>query len=198
MENPMNESTNSVEPALLAAIKENASTAVLVGAVLVIAGLLALFAPLVAGLSITIMVGVMLVIGGIGQCLLAFRAGAFGRAILMLVIGVLMTVAGSYMMSQPVAGLASITLMLVIYLVVAGLCEIIVALQLRPADGWGWAMFNGVITLLLGVMLWRQFPLSGAWALGVLFGIKMIFSGWTLIYIGRSVKQVVSDAGSVG
>ena len=194
----MNESTNSVEPALLAAIKENASTAILVGAVLVIAGLLALFAPLVIGLSITIMVGVMLVIGGIGQCLLAFRAGAFGRAMIMLVIGVLMTMAGFYMMSQPVAGLASITLMLVIYLIVAGLCEIIVALQLRPADGWGWAMFNGAITLLLGVMLWRQFPLSGAWALGVLFGIKMIFSGWILVYIGRSAKQVVSDAGSVG
>ena len=117
IENPMNESTNSVEPALLAAIKENASTAILVGAVLVIAGLLALFAPLVIGLSITIMVGVMLVIGGIGQCLLAFRAGAFGRAMIMLVIGVLMTVAGFYMMSQPVAGLASITLMLVIYLI---------------------------------------------------------------------------------
>jgi len=194
----MNESTNSVEPALLAAIRDNASTAVLVGAVLVFAGLLALFAPLVAGLSITIMVGVMLVIGGIGQCLLAFRGGAFGRAILMLVIGVLMTVAGFYMMSQPVAGLASITLMLVIYLIVAGLCEIVVALQLRPAVGWVWAMFNGAITLLLGVMLWRQFPLSGAWALGVLFGMKMIFSGWMLVYIGRSVKQVANDAGSVG
>lgn len=194
----MNESTNSVESELLTAIKENASTAVWVGVVLVIAGLLALGAPLVTGLSITIMVGVMLAVGGIGQCLLAFKAGAFGRAVLMLVIGVLMTMAGFYMMSQPVAGLASITLMLVIYLIVAGLCEIIVALQMRPADGWGWAMFNGVITLVLGVLLWRQFPLAGAWALGILFGIKLIFSGWMLIFIGRSARQIVNDTTAVG
>jgi uncharacterized membrane protein HdeD (DUF308 family) len=97
------------------------------------------------------------------------------------------------MMTQPVAGLASITLLLVAYLVAAGLGELIVALQLRPASGWGWMLFNGIITLLLGMMLWRQFPLSGVWAVGVLFGIKMIFSGWALVFIGRNVKQVAAS-----
>jgi uncharacterized membrane protein HdeD (DUF308 family) len=150
----------------------------------------ALLSPLVAGLSITVMVGVLLVIGGVGQCLLAFKAGAFGRALLIFIWGVLMLIAGSYMMSQPVAGLASITLMLVAYLVVAGVCELVVAMQLRPADGWGWTLFNGIVTLLLGLMLWRQFPLSGAWAVGILFGIKMLFSGMALVIIGRSVKRL--------
>jgi uncharacterized membrane protein HdeD (DUF308 family) len=46
--------------------------------------------------------------------------------------------------------------------------------------------------LLLGIMLWRQYPLSGAWAIGVLFGIKMIFSGWAFIFIGRSVKKMAA------
>ena len=54
-------------------------------------------------------------------------------------------------------------------------------------------LFNGVITLLLGLMLWRQYPLSGAWAVGVLFGIKMVFSGWALVFIGRSVKQIADS-----
>ena len=179
---------------LLDGIRENASLAVTSGVVLIIAGMLALFSPLVAGLSITIMVGVLLLISGISQSVLAFKAGAFGRALLMFLIGLLMIVAGVHLISQPVSGLASITLFLAAYLVAAGLCEVIVAFNIRPSAGWGWEMFNGVIALALGVMLWRQYPLSGAWAVGILFGIKMVFSGWTLVFLGRSVKNAAQDA----
>ena len=182
---------HSVAPpsGLIEGIKENAKLAVICGVVLVIAGTFAILSPLVVGLSITIMVGVSLLIGGVGQCFLALKAGAFGRGLLTFVVGALMVVTGVFMMTQPVAGLASITLLLVAYLVAAGLGDLFMALQLRPAEGWGLMLFNGIVTLLLGMMLWRQFPLSGAWAIGVLFGIKMIFSGWALVFIGRNVKQ---------
>lgn len=178
---------------LIDGIKENAKLAVISGVILIIAGTFAVMSPLVVGLSITIMVGVSLVIGGVGQCFLALKSGAFGRGLLTLVVGAMMVIAGVFMMTQPVAGLASITLLLVAYLVAAGLAELLVALQLRPADGWGLMLFNGIVTLLLGVMLWRQFPLSGAWAIGVLFGIKMIFSGWALVFIGRNVKHAATS-----
>lgn len=193
----MNDQTMPSTPALIDDIKANARLAVISGVILIISGLLALMSPLVAGLSLTIMVGVLLIIGGVSQCVLAFKAGAFGRALLMLVVGLLMVAAGVFMMQQPVAGLASITLLLVAYLIAAGICETIVAFQLKPADGWGWVLFNGIITLLLGIMLWRQFPLSGTFAIGILFGIKMIFSGWALVFIGRTVKTVAKEA-SVG
>lgn len=179
-----------VSTPLLDGIRENASAAVTAGVVLLIAGILSVAAPLAAGLSITIMVGVLLAIGGISECALAFKAGAFGRGLLMFVVGLLMTLAGLYMVMQPAAGLISLTMILVFYLVVTGVFELLIALQVRPADGWGWLMLNAIVTLLLGIMLWRQFPLSGVWAIGVLFGIKMVFSGWALIFIGRNVKQV--------
>ena len=184
--------SESVEPPtapMLDGTKKNASFAVMSGVVLVIMGTLALLSPLVAGLSITIFVGVLLTIGGIVRCILAFDASAFGRGLLTFVGGILMTIAGLYMMSQPVAGLASITVILVAYLVVAGLLEVVAAFQIRPAEGWGWELFNGIVTLLLGLMLWRQYPLSGAWAVGILFGIKMIFHGWALVFIGRMAKR---------
>lgn len=177
---------------LIDGIRENAKLAVISGFILIIAGTFAVMSPLVIGLSITIIVGVSLVIGGIGQCFLALKTGAFGRGLLTFAAGALMVVTGVFMMTQPVAGLASITLLLVAYLVAAGLGDLFVALQLRPADGWGLMLFNGIVTLLLGMMLWRQFPLSGAWAIGVLFGIKMIFSGWALVFIGRNVKRAAS------
>jgi uncharacterized membrane protein HdeD (DUF308 family) len=189
----MREHSGAPPSGLIEGIKENAKLAVISGVVLILAGTFAVLSPLVVGLSITIMVGVSLLIGGIGQCFLALKAGALGRGLLTFVVGALMVVAGVFMMTQPVAGLASITLLLVAYLVAAGLGDLFMALQLRPAEGWGLMLFNGIVTLLLGMMLWRQFPLSGAWAIGVLFGIKMIFSGWALVFIGRNVKQAATS-----
>ncbi len=133
----MTEPLGAPPSGLIDGIRENAKLAVISGVILIVAGTFAVLSPLVAGLSITILVGVSLVFGGVGQCFLALKAGASGRALLTFLVGALMVVAGSFMMTQPVAGLASITLLLVAYLVAAGLGELIMALQLRPADGWG-------------------------------------------------------------
>ena len=191
----MSESAENLDAGLVGAIRRNAGLTVASGVVLVIAGLLAILSPFVAGLSITIMVGAMLALSGISQCFLAFRAGAFGRALVVFIVGILMTIVGFYMINQPVSGLATLTLILMAYLIASGVLEIIVAFQLKPADGWGIELFNGAVTLLLGVLLWRQFPLSGAWAIGILFGIKMLFSGWAFIFIGRGVKKLTSETG---
>ena len=189
----MSESAKNIDAGLVGAIRRNAGLTVASGVVLVVAGLLAILSPFVAGLSITIMVGAMLAVSGISQCFLAFRAGAFGRALVVFIVGVLMTIAGVYMINQPVSGLATLTLILMAYLIASGILEIVVAFQLKPADGWGIELFNGAVTLVLGVLLWRQFPLSGAWAIGILFGIKMLFSGWAFIFIGRGVKKLASE-----
>ena len=69
------------------------------------------------------------------------------------------------------------------------LLEAIAAFQIKPASGWGWALFSGVITVLLGAMIWNQFPLSGAWAIGTLVGIKLLFSGWSLLMFGMVARS---------
>ncbi len=190
----MSDTTAAMASGLLGGIKDNAKLAITIGIILIVVGVLAIAAPLAAGVSITIVVGTLLIIGGIGECFLAFQAGAFGRGLLIFIVGALMAAAGFYMVSQPVAGLAAITLFLTAYFIVSGIIEIIAAVQIRPSSGWGWMLFNGIVTLVLGILLWRQFPLSGAWAVGVLFGIKMIFSGWTLVFIGNAVKGAVTEA----
>jgi len=189
----MSEQVNSPGAGLADSIKKNAGLTVASGIILIVAGTFAILSPLVAGVSITILVGAMLAVSGISQCFLAFKAGAFGKALMILIVGVLMAIAGIYMMSQPIAGLAALTIILMSYLLATGVLESIVAFQLKPTDGWGLLFFNGFVTLLLGIMLWRQFPLSGVWAIGVLLGIKMIFSGWAFVFIGRRVKKLAAD-----
>ena len=174
---------------LVSAIQKNSGLTTATGVVLLIAGFMAIVSPLVAGLSITIMVGAMLFVSGMGQCIVAFRAGAFGRAVIIFLVGVAMLLVGLYLMQQPVTGLAKLTIILMAYLIATGLAEMAIAFQVRPAPGWGGELAAGIVTLVLGILLWRQFPLSGAWAIGVLFGIKLMTSGWALILITKGAKQ---------
>ena len=174
---------------LLDGLRENVSWTIGIGVLLVVVGFLSLIAPLASGVAITFLVGVLLLAGGIGQLLLAFRAGAFGRGVLIFLVGAIAAVAGLLLIFEPIAGLASITLLLAAYFVATGILAIIAAFRLRPEAGWGWMLTNGIVTLVLGALIWRQWPLSGTWALGVLFGVQLIFAGAALWSIGAAVRR---------
>ena len=173
-------------------IKQEGKTAKWVGVLLLITGVLALIAPLAAGLSVAFFVGMLFIIGGVAQLFLVFRSGSFGRGLVLALLAVLSLVAGVYMVMQPVAALASLTLFLAGYFIASGVIEAIGAFGAKSATGWGWLLFGGIVSIVLGVMIWRQFPLSGAWAIGTLVGVRMIMSGWTLIAVGGAAKRVAT------
>jgi uncharacterized membrane protein HdeD (DUF308 family) len=188
--------TRVVGQRLLGAIKAHAGIAVGAGIALILAGILAICAPFVAGVSVMLAIGAMLIVGGVSLCLLSFRVGAFGHGLPLLLMGLLMIFAGGYVLSHPVVALASMTLYLAAYLIVTGIVEIFAGFGARPEPGWGWMVANAVVSLLLGVMLWRQFPISGIWAIGTLFGLKMLMTGLTMTSIGMTVRREVKGVES--
>jgi uncharacterized membrane protein HdeD (DUF308 family) len=189
----MTEQLGSVEHEFLDRVKQNSGLVITLGVVMLIIGTLAMFSPLVAGLSIAITVGVLLILGGVSQLFFAFKAGSFGKGIWIFILGLLTVIIGIAMVSQPGAALATLTIFLAAYFIVEGIFEIIGAFQVKPIKGWGWTLFSGILSLLLGLMIWSQFPLSGAWAIGVLVGIKLIFSGWMMIAFGSAARSVAKD-----
>jgi uncharacterized membrane protein HdeD (DUF308 family) len=92
---------------------------------------------------------------------------------------------GLLLLTRPIVGLASLTLILIVYFLVEGIFEIMAALQLRPLQGWGWMLCSGIFSVILAGFFWSEWPLSGAWAIGVLVGIQLIFAGWSMISLGR-------------
>jgi len=176
---------------VLDVVKKDVKLAKWTGWLLVILGILALASPLVAGLSITMLIGVLLIAGGIAQLFMVFRAGSFGSGITLVILGGLSLVAGLYTITQPAAALGALTLFLAFYFVASGILEVIGAVSARPADGWGWVLAGGIVSVLLGIMIWQQFPLSGVWAIGILVGARLLISGITFITIGRVVGGFV-------
>ena len=187
----MSQEIQNINTPFLEEIKKNSGLTIAIGVIVLLMGFFAMGSPLIAGLSVTLMVGVMLIIGGIAQLVFAIksRSGIFA-----IIIAVLMVIVGGYMISNPAAALASLTIFLAAYLIVSGIFEALLAFQVKPAKGWGWELFSGIISLLLGAMIWNQFPISGAWAIGILFGVKLLFSGWTLIMFGLAARGMATEA----
>jgi uncharacterized membrane protein HdeD (DUF308 family) len=77
-----------------------------------------------------------------------------------------------------------------IYLVVSGIGEAIMAFSARPEDGWGWVLFSAVTSILLGGLMFTQFPVAGAMAIGILLGLKLLFFGLMLVMISFKVRKV--------
>jgi uncharacterized membrane protein HdeD (DUF308 family) len=149
-------------------------------------GIFAVASPMVAGTAVVVMVAIVLVIAGIARII----AGIQGEGFWSILFGVIYFVGGLVIIGRPYLGLASLTMILIVYFMANGIGEIFAAFQARPNPGWGFVLFSGIISVILACMIWNQWPLSGEWAIGILVGIQLIFAGLTMITVGAAIKQV--------
>jgi uncharacterized membrane protein HdeD (DUF308 family) len=181
------------DPIARAARKGGGSLTVF-GVVTIILGVLAMMSPLMTGVSIAILVGILLVAAGIARMVWAFRSASFGQGALKLALGGLTLLCGVLALAHPLFALGWLTLLLTAYFIVDGIFEIVAALRVKPASGWGWLLFGGIVSLALGIMIWRQFPVSGAWAIGILVGVKLLFAGFAMVTVGSAVRSAAGSA----
>jgi uncharacterized membrane protein HdeD (DUF308 family) len=154
--------------------------------------LLGIVAMLAAGLftiAALVFFGWLLVIGGAGLLIHAFWAKQWSGFFLQLLSGPLYLVAGWMLATHPEISAISLTLVIAILFVVQGVFRIGAALSTR-IDGWDVLLVSGIITLLLGLMIWNEWPLSGVWVVGVFVGIDMFFYGGWLASLALAVRRL--------
>ena len=149
-------------------VKQTSRTGTTMGIITIVAGLLAMMAPMLSGIATAILVAVILIGAGIAQTVFAFSAKSFGRGLLTFLFGGLAVVCGVFLLARPLVGLYSITMVLIVYFLMDGISRIVAAFRLKPMQGWGWMVFGGLSSIVLSVLIWRQWPVSGQWAVGVL------------------------------
>lgn len=174
---------------LINSINQDIKKAKLIGIGLVVVGVLCLLAPFAVGVSITWIVGIFLLIGGVAQLIAVFMARSFRDNLIPTVLGGLAFIVGCYLTFSPASSLGVLTLILAGYFLVTGVVEAVWAFSARPATGWGWLFISGVVTFLLGLMIWGQFPISGIWAVGTLVGVHLIVSGSTILAVAGYFRQ---------
>ena len=161
------------------------------GIIAIILGILALLAPGLTGVSIVMLLGGLVVVSGIVRMMWAFQSGSLGRGLWMLVIGGLTLLCGLALLTDPLFASGLLTIILAVYFVCDGISEIAVGFG-RMGDGGGWLLFSGTVSIMLGAMIWAQYPLSGAWAMGTLLGIKLFLVGLAMITGGSAVRSMTT------
>ena len=170
---------------------KNAGWLTALGALIVIAGCVAIANPWAGGRAVVTLIGIALGIAGVARVFGAFQAGSFGQGALALVGGILTLLAGLMMIFMPGLGLATLTMLIAGYLLVDGTAGGLLALRVRPKEGWGWMLFSAAMSVLLGILLFNGWPLSGIWAIGTLVGVNLLFVGFSMISIGSAVRRRV-------
>ena len=158
------------------------------GILLSVLGLLLIAAPALGTLAIDLLVGWFLIIGGIAQLIHAFMEKAWRGFLLELASGLLYLVVGILLVFYPMAGAQALTIFLAAFLMVEGIVRIAMAMRVRPAQGWGWLLFGGIVTVILALLIWMQWPASALWVIGLLVGINLLFTGWSLTMMAIAMR----------
>jgi uncharacterized membrane protein HdeD (DUF308 family) len=160
------------------------------GVVLTILGVLAIAAAVFTTVLSMKVLGWMLIIGGIVQIVHAFSAPRWRGVVLSLLEGIVYGVVGVLIATRPLESAVVATLLLGGFLMISGLFRIVIVPTFLRARNWGWVMASGIISFLLGLTIWAQWPVSGAWVLGAFVGIEMIGWGISLIMLGVALRDV--------
>lgn len=160
--------------------------------IMIVAGILAIILPLISGIAVAIMVGWLLMFSGCAHLAYGWHNRGGGGVLWGTLLGILYIGVGGYTLLHPLAGLASLTLVLAAYLLVEAVLEFVLSFQLRPAPGSGWLLVDGIITLILAIVIWRTWPASALWVIGTLVGISMLFSGIARLMISRATRRVTN------
>ena len=177
-----------------AILKRASGWSIALGILMIIAGIIAMFAPWEAGLVITIVVGWSAIFNGVAQIIFGFRTHGGWHVLLEVLLGIIYIIAGVYLLMHPVGGLLALTLILASFLLVYGVFALVLAFQIKPRGGWGWVLFDGIVTILLGVLIWAHWPFNSDWVVGTLFGISIFMSGVTRLMMSLALRKAVSAA----
>jgi uncharacterized membrane protein HdeD (DUF308 family) len=174
-------------------VKNSVGWSIALSALMIVAGILAIALPLAAVIAVNVLVAWLLVFSGGAHLIFAWRARAGGGFFWELLVGVLYIFIGAYLLMNPLAGIVSLTIALAIYLFLESILEFVLGFKLRPLPGSGWLLFDGIITFILAVMIWRTWPTNASWIIGTFVGISMLFSGTSRLMLSLAARRVTSN-----
>jgi uncharacterized membrane protein HdeD (DUF308 family) len=172
------------------ALRRGRRNLMIAGVLEVILGAVAIIVPAVASVATAIFIGWVLVVASGFYAWDAFSVRHRGRMALRLILAVLTFAAGVYLLVAPLDGVFTLTVMLVIWFAATGTARLVMGLAELGTPGAGWLAANGAMSLILAILIAVQLPSSAAWAIGLLVGINLLFSGTALIALARALKTV--------
>lgn len=158
---------------------------------LIVFGFAALALPAAASVGVVWAIGWLLLFDGVVQVIHAVQSQGIGHILWKLLVAVAYLAVGVYLFMRPGLGVAGLTLALGIFFVIEGVVDVIAYFSTRRRGASGWMLADGIVTLLLGFLIWRQWPYSSLWVIGTLLGISMLLTGITRLMMTLGVRRLL-------
>jgi len=159
------------------------------GALMFIAGIVALVYPIVSSAALVLFLGWILIVSGIFQGISLIGAQNVPYFWLQLVSAVLSIIVGVLFLRRPGEAVVTLALLLIVFFMVEGFAKIVFSLTIRPLPNWGWVLASGFIGVLLSIYLLTNLNTTAVWLLGVLLGIQLICEGLALSSLAWQVRR---------
>lgn len=159
------------------------------GIVMLVCGIAAIALPLVSGVGVVIVVGWVLLFSAVSHLFFAFQTHSVGGVLWQILLALIYGAAGVFMLMNPLAGLVTLTLVLAVFLLIEASLETVLYFQLRRAINAGWILFDAIVTLILAILIWSQWPSSALWFIGTIIGISLIFSGVSRLSLAAAMRR---------
>jgi uncharacterized membrane protein HdeD (DUF308 family) len=174
---------------LEAGLKRASRASLVLSIVMIFFGILAITLPMASSIGVVIVIGWLVIFDALAQLVHAFQSEGIGHIAWKLLVAVLYLVAGGYLIARPALGVAGFTLVLGIFLFAEGVADVVAYFSTRKSGSSGWMLLDGIITLVLGLMIWNQWPFSSLWVIGTLVGISMVMTGTTRLMMALAVRK---------
>jgi uncharacterized membrane protein HdeD (DUF308 family) len=174
-------------------LRKNWGWILALGVALIVLGAIALASPFIWSISSVLVLGWLLIIAGALQTAHGFWRRKWSGFFLDLLTGVLYLVLGFMFIDKPLEALLTVTLIIAAALMFVGIMRIVVAVS-SNFQHWIWLLLNGVISLVLGFMIWRGWPETSYFVVGLFIGIDMLFYGWALVMLALGVRSLPAPA----
>lgn len=173
-------------------VRSRAGWRVASGVLLILAGIAALSAPIIAAAVLSIFIGWAMVFGGVAQAIYAFSTkDSAGHIIWKVLLAILYVVTGAYVLFQPAAGAVALAFVLGWMLLIEAALLGVLAFQVRPRQGWGLWLFDAIVTLALAIFILVNWPGNSFVILAAFIGVSMIFSGVSRLILGATVRSAI-------
>ena len=176
-------------PQVEAAVAENRTWFIILGILLIVLGIGAIAFPLMTTIAIKVFLGWLFLIGGFVQVVHAFSTQKWSAFFLSLLCGVVYVLAGGWLAFFPLTGILTLTIFLAAMFIMQGVLEASMAFRVRPQDGWTWMLISGLISIIVGMMIFGGLPSTAIWVIGLLVGINVLSTGLAYLFLALAAGR---------
>jgi uncharacterized membrane protein HdeD (DUF308 family) len=159
------------------------------GIAVMVLGVFAIIASQTATLAAVLTFGILLLAVGVVYIVHAFRARRWGGSLISAAVGAIYLVTGLLITSHPKMSAFALTILISAFLLGNGLFRIVASIATKfPA--WGWVLTSGIVSVILGGIIFWQLPSASMWVIGLFVGIEFIFAGWSLVALASDIHNL--------